>query len=48
MYISLLLIIMNREIRSNLESGGLPQKDYQVIEKENEHLKAPPNYLEIS
>ena len=39
---------MNREIRSNIESGGLPKKDYQGVEKENEHLKAPPKYLEIS
>jgi hypothetical protein len=39
---------MNREIRSNIESGGLPKKDYQGVEKENEHLKAPPKYLEIT
>ena len=39
---------MNREIRTNVESGGLPKKDYEGVEKENEHLKAPPKYLEIS
>ena len=39
---------MNREILSNIESGGLPKKDYQGVEKENEHLKAPPKYLEIT
>ena len=39
---------MNHKIRSNIESGGLPKKDYQGVEKENEHLKAPPKYLEIS
>jgi hypothetical protein len=39
---------MNREIQSNIQNKGLPKKDYQGIEKENEHLKAPPKYFEIS
>ena len=39
---------MNREIENNLKSGGLPKKEDQGVEKENEHLKAPPKYLEIS
>ena len=39
---------MNQEIESNIQSGGLPKMDSQGVEKENEHLKAPPKYFEIS
>ena len=39
---------MNQEIENNIKNGGLPKKEEMGVEKENEHLKKPPKYFELS